>query len=326
MKTIRINYVGFWSSFNKTNNLFYNILSKRYNVEISENPDYLIVSPLGKAYDYLKYNCVRIFYAGEEIVPDFNLFDYAIGFDDISFGDRYYRYPLCFFGEKTFWEKNVLSQEKAKELMSQKVIFCNFIYNEDSIGGYRKKLFNALNKYKRVESYGRYLNNVNGNGISYSQKHKVLKKSKFTIAVEGCNYAGVATEKITQPFEDHSVPIYFGNCNIGKDFNENAFVNCHSCSSVENVVNRIIEIDNNDELYLKMLTAPPLISEDYSRKLFYGLERFLFSIFDQDLKDCKRIVDSNMSRIYKSNLQMTKRIMNSRIAQKGYDIVKGRKS
>ena len=71
MKTIKINYIGFWKSFNKTNNVFYNILKNRYIVEISDKPDYVFVSPLGKSYEFLKYDCIRIFYAGEEIVPDY---------------------------------------------------------------------------------------------------------------------------------------------------------------------------------------------------------------------------------------------------------------
>lgn len=325
-KTVKINYCGFWSSFNKIDNLFYNVLSKRYNVEISDNPDYLFVSPLGKAYEFMDYDCIRIFYAGEEIVPDFNLFDYAIGFDDITFGDRYFRYPLCFFGNNTFWKWDEISKEQARELLKKKDIFCNFIYNEDSIGGYRKELFEGLNKYKRVDSYGRYLNNVNGNGVSYSQKHEILRRSKFTIAVEGCDYTGVATEKITQPFEDHSIPIYFGNKAITKDFNEKAMVNCHALPNIESVVERIIELDQNDDLYLEMLSSHPIIYDNYSKELFSRFERFLFNIFDQELGLCRRTVDSNMSRIYFNNINMSRKRMNSRIAQKILGITKGKKN
>ena len=314
-KTVKVNFIGFWNSFNKEDNLFYNILSKKYIVEISDNPDYLFVSPLGKAYDFMKYDCIRIYYSGEEIVPDFNLFDYAIGFDDIEFGDRYIRYPFCFMKNDSFWSADKLSAEKAEDILSKKDIFCNLIYNEDSVGGYRKELFEALCRYKKVDAYGRYLNNVNGNGISYLEKREILRRSKFTIAVEGCNYLGVTTEKITHPFEEHSIPIFFGNKNINSDFNENAFVNCHSFSSIEDVVNRIIELDNDDDLYLDMLTSSPLVNDDYAKDKYYALEDFLYNIFDQDLNDCKRRVDSIVSRHYNTHIAYSRYIINNKVFQ-----------
>lgn len=296
--TIKIDFCGFWIGFDKENNLFSRILSKHFKIIISDEPDYLFVSPLNETYDYLAYDCIRIFFAGEELVPDFNLYDYAIGFDDIVFGDRYYRYPLCFYRNSNFWEYEMLSMEEAKELLTKKDIFCNFIYNEDSIGGYRKQLFDAINKYKRVESYGRYLNNTNGTGVSYSEKYEILKRSKFTIAIEGCNYPGVATEKITHPLINHSVPIYYGNKNISDDFNERSFINCHKYSNIDSIVERIIELDKNDNKYLDVITTCPLIENMYAKELYYGLEQFLLGIFSQDLEKCKRRVDSLMSRLY----------------------------
>ena len=118
MKTIKIDFIGFWNSFKKTDNPFYNILKTRYNVMISDEPDYLFVSPLGKAFEFMKNNCIRIFFAGEEIVPDFNLFDYAIGFDDIIFGDRYIRIPLCFFKDELKKIELGLNREEAQRALS----------------------------------------------------------------------------------------------------------------------------------------------------------------------------------------------------------------
>ena len=61
---------------------------------LSNNPDYLFYSGFG--YEHLKYNCIRIFFTGECITPDFNECDYAIGFDRLDFGDRYLRFPLFY--------------------------------------------------------------------------------------------------------------------------------------------------------------------------------------------------------------------------------------
>ena len=66
-------------------------------VEESDNPDFLFCS-VGYSAERFNYNCARIFLTGENIVPDFNCVDYAIGFNYFSFGDRYKRIPLyCFY-------------------------------------------------------------------------------------------------------------------------------------------------------------------------------------------------------------------------------------
>ena len=63
---------------------------------------------------------LRVFYAGEAIEPDFNLFDYAIGFDDcLEYGDRFIRLPspLDFF--PNFIKNkgnNILSKDDARRV------------------------------------------------------------------------------------------------------------------------------------------------------------------------------------------------------------------
>ena len=92
MKKIKIKFSGMTGSFDQNNNFITNILKKHYEIEFSDEPDYLIYSV--NSMDYLKYNCVRIYYTPENLTPDFNICDYAIGFDYLDFGDRYIRYPI----------------------------------------------------------------------------------------------------------------------------------------------------------------------------------------------------------------------------------------
>lgn len=93
MRTIKVDFVDFWKGFNKEDNDFINILRSKYRVEISSEPEYLFYSVFG--HEHLKnQNAVRIFYTGECVSPDFNDCDYAIGFDRLSFSDRYARIPI----------------------------------------------------------------------------------------------------------------------------------------------------------------------------------------------------------------------------------------
>ena len=67
MKTLKIDFCGFWGSFKKEKNLFVKILSKHFNVEISDNPDFVICSNRGNPFEYMKYDCVRIMFMGENM-------------------------------------------------------------------------------------------------------------------------------------------------------------------------------------------------------------------------------------------------------------------
>ena len=40
-RTIKINFKYFWKTFKPEDNFFTNLLKKNYNIEISENPDFL---------------------------------------------------------------------------------------------------------------------------------------------------------------------------------------------------------------------------------------------------------------------------------------------
>lgn len=293
MEKKKINFVGFWSNFDKEHNIFTNILREAFEVEVSETPDYVFASPLCAPFEYLKYDCVRILFTGEPLVPDFNVFDYAIGFDYLSFPDeitqtRYYRYPLCFYNyERIKQATSGMSYDTAKTILNQKKYFCNFMYGHQSANGERELLFQLINKYKRVESAGSFLNNMpEGMVIPYSDKKLEFQKlCKFSIACESISYPGFVTEKLMDPFLSASVPIYYGNSLVDKEFNPRAFINLHDYDSFEAGVERVIQIDQDDSLYLQMLMEPKIITSDYIDNLFIGLRSFLLSIFSQN-PDC----------------------------------------
>lgn len=293
MKTVKINFVGFWGSFKKEDNLFTRILSKNFNVEISENPDFVICSNRGEAFEYMKYDCVRIIFMGENMSPDFTVFDYCIGFDYIDFGDRYFRLPFAFYFDNAKpWIPEILTYEKAKEILANKKYFCNFVYGHQSSHGMREKLFEELNKYKRVESPGSFLNNVNGNKkrCSWAEKNEYLIASKFTIAGDSIAYPGFVTEKIVQPFKQHSIPIYYGNPKIDDYFNKNAFVWCKSEADLGKTLEEVKYLDTHDDAYIEMLMQSPLNNNEYIVELYNKLECFLNNIFLQEPDEAMRRV------------------------------------
>lgn len=66
-KKIKIWFDGMDGNFRPEDNFILNVLKKRYIVELNENPDVVFISV--KTKNPYKYNCVRIFYTAENLVP-----------------------------------------------------------------------------------------------------------------------------------------------------------------------------------------------------------------------------------------------------------------
>lgn len=304
-KKIKIDFVDFWSDLNKTDNYFYNVLKKYYDVEISDQPDYVFCSCFGNRH-FKYHDCVKILYLGENIVPDFNLYDYAFGFHYIDFEDRYLRLPLYVLYEKSI-EPALKKHEFSKEYYLNKKGFCNFVVSNPNAAGERDRMLEELDRYKTVDCGGRYRNNVGG---PVKDKLEFARKYRFTIAFENSTMSGYTTEKIFEAFAADTIPIYWGSPRIAEEFNPDAFVNCHEFNDFEKVVERVKEINENEDLYLKMIMSP-IVRED-SQAAGYLKEdyadNFLRSIFDQDKERAIRRNMVYLGRDYQKKLKDDKQI------------------
>ena len=249
MRKIKVAFSDFWDIFDPNDNFITDALKKNFEVEISEDPDYVFCSIFGRK--YLKYDCARIFYTGENIDPDFNLVDYAMGFPEIEYYDRYLRLPhyvlyprACDLAKK----KPSMSDE---EYLGRK--FCNYVISNAVSSPERGIMIEKLSQYKELASGGRYHNNVGG---PVADKIDFSRGYKFSIAFENSGARGYTTEKIMESFASETVPIYWGNPDIAKEFNPDSFINCHDFASFDEAVEYVKKVDGDDELYLKMVKAP----------------------------------------------------------------------
>lgn len=275
-KHIRIKFVDFWDDFIPENNLFYQILAERYDVELSDEPEYLFYSVFGE--EYLRYDCIKIFYTGENQCPDFNLCDYALGFEHLTLGDRYFRLPICYLNR--YQKDFLLMQEKHLKPIPEKTGFCSFVYSNDRASEVREKFFNQLSDYKTISSGGRYKNNIGGpvaDKLIFEQGHK------FSFSFENSSYPGYCTEKLIQSFAAQTIPIYWGDPTVSETFNEEAFINCNKYNSWSEVVEEIKRIDNDPERYARMLATPALKEpeRDGIEAKLEHLAAFLYHIIEQ---------------------------------------------
>jgi hypothetical protein len=255
MREIRINFTDFWPDFIKTNNYFYNLLIQNYKVIIDEiNPDLLIYSCYSE--EYLKYKCIRIFFTGENVRPDFTACDFAFSFD-YKTRKNHFRLPLYSLYidhhkmlEQLTYEKTRLEAQKKWESKSK---FCCMVVSNAKCQK-RLDFFENLSKFKKVDSGGKIFNNVGG---PVEDKYDFIKDYKFVLSFENSSYIGYTTEKILEPIYKDCIPVYWGNPLISNDFNNKRFIDYNDYDTEEKLINRLIEIDGNDELAIDMILQPP---------------------------------------------------------------------
>lgn len=283
MKNIKIKFIGFWNNFNIYDNCIYNSLKKYYNVIISNNPDYIFFSIFSFPYEVCNYDCIRILVSQENYSPDFSITDYAISFDRMSYEDRFLRLPV-FIMNNELYDSNIKHENINQDFINNKEFFCNYIYGNRKAHKERVEIFELLNSYKKVYSTGTFLNNTNPKfyTTNYDNKIAFQKRCKFSITFESTCQSGFITEKIMHGFAAKTIPIYYGDENIGEIFNTKAFINCHEYSNFNEVLEKVKEVDCDDSLYMKILSEPVFNDMSYISNKLYQLDQFLINIIDQE--------------------------------------------
>ena len=255
-KKIRLAFEGFnsWTPFPapRPEIFFPDILADEFDVTVTnEDPDYLIDTGRDP---HAPYHCTKIYFPNEVRRPDFQNYQWCITHDFCD-DPRHYRMPTYVM----FADVNLLKQPKppSEPLWDRK--FCATMWSAGPIRSPREDFFHALNaRYKRVDSAGRRLNNVGIDipGVCGKPKIDFIKNYKFMIAFENESSPGYTSEKIFEAMLANCVPIYWGNPLIGLDFNPKSFINCNDYSNLDAMVDRVVEVDQNKEEYLKILSEP----------------------------------------------------------------------
>lgn len=297
---IKILFTDQAPDFDPEDNIYIRLLRQRYDVEFSEDPDFVFYCVFGTK--FLSYpQSIKIFLANEPVFPNFNDCDYAIGAMSMSLDGRYFRQPpLMGFGENCVYTK--LQEDRAwfpDAAFDRK--FCNFIYSNASNGmgaKLRIDFCRRLSQYRAVDCPGRVLKNMDDailpryrTGAECSKgkmdrnwapgKIGFLKKYKFTIAFENTQLPGFTTEKLFHPLLAGSIPIYWGNPMVTEYFSPKAFINCNDYGDdFDAVIRRVIELDHDKDQYMEMLRQP-LLAEPFPGDGEDALADFLFGIVER---------------------------------------------
>ncbi|MCR4586644.1 MAG: hypothetical protein K5686_13085 [Lachnospiraceae bacterium] len=300
MKKIKIDFVDFWKDLDKEDNYFINRLRRYYDVEVSEDAPVIFASCFGdRAYDM--EDKVKICFTGENYIPDLNIYDYVMGFSHMSFGDRYLRLPLyALYTERIKEAMDKHTKPDAYYLSKKK--FCNRVVSNPDSHPMRESLYEKLSRYKKVDSGGRYKNNVGG---AVADKMAFERDYRFTLAFENTSTPGYVTEKILEAFAGDTVPIYWGDPLIADEFNPDAFINCMEYDSEEDIIKRIKEVEEDEQQYLKLMKAPMFREESAAARILKEdyADAFLRNIFDREPADAFRCSRMYYGREYRKKMK-----------------------
>ncbi len=298
-------------------NALYFILSQHYTITLHRNPkkhaDIVFGSPIGAARKILSYqNTKRVFYTGENEVPNFNLFDYAIGFDELDFNNRYLRMPLYY--ANLHYEAELVNdttspyklkpnslyalkkpshhfKEKHPNLCAVvndesdplKRGFASFVASNPN-APVRNAFYEALNSINPVTGGGSVKNTL---GYNIKNKSEFLSQYKFNLCFENTQGYGYVTEKIIDAYFSHTIPIYWGSPSVAKDFNPKSFVNVHDFKDFDEAIDYVRYLHTHKNAYLDMLYENPLNEIDgkayfYQNLSFKKILDFFKTILEND--------------------------------------------
>lgn len=162
--------------------------------------------------------------------------------------------------------------------------FCCFIVSNPNCT-VRNRMFHALSKWKRVDSWGRAFNNMGPLEGDWTGDRilEIIAQYKFIICFENKWAGNYVTEKIVNPFLVGCVPVYWGSEHALDIFNERAMIYLGkrepSEADIQRCCEEIVRLDRDDAAYLKMRAETPLRDNRLPREYSLGQLKKRIALF-----------------------------------------------
>jgi len=269
---LKVDFVDF-GFIDKANNFFVDLLQRHFTVAISDRPDLLFYSDTAGSHLHRLYSCKKVFWTGESTLPDFNVCDFAMTPRKID-DPRHCRLPFYVVGTECNAIDLIKAPDDAEQVLRQTRHGCGVVIsNTGKKASYRNQFFHKLSNRIEVHSGGRGFNNIGGpipsGGVA---KHDFLRRFRFNMCFENLSFPGYATEKLVEAMWARCIPIYWGDPEIDVQFNPQSFINVSDFATEEAAMDRICEIENDDQSYLAMLKEP--FFPDNQPNEFFDLDRY----------------------------------------------------
>jgi hypothetical protein len=249
---MNISFADFWPGFIPDQNLFVDLF-RSINAQIkvvppSDSTELLVYSCFGNLHQQFdRSRVVKVFYTGENMRPDFSDCEFSLTFDFDDYNGKNIRLPLWMFHIDWFNRVSyscpqfmIPPSELRKNRFSvlPKTKFCSIVFSNPKPN--RVEILKKLSKYKKVDIFGSPFLNL---AVGEKYKYGIISQYKFNICFENTLSPGYYTEKLIHAKLAGCVPLYWSDSNCSLDFNPKAFLNLSDFPSIDEFVEKIIELD-----------------------------------------------------------------------------------
>ena len=264
---LHLDALDFWhpnSRKEKENNGLVELLRKKSTVCINEHqPDVALCSCFGNLCDSLPPEVLRVQYLGENHRPDTSRYHCSISFDRNE-DNNHMRLPLYVLYREWFEQMLALNTPENKaHLLHETREFCGAMVSNPHCEN-RNAFMQMLMDRDLLASGGGWMNNISKT-IPEEESITFRSKYRFFLAFENASHPGYVTEKILGAMAAGCIPVYWGAPDVGMDFNEASFINCHHYDSFEEVIQKMVDIHNSTSDMETMLSQPWMLTEHLAR-------------------------------------------------------------
>lgn len=252
-------YHHYWTGFetqDNTHKIYESLFEDIPSISDKEIHIYSLFNFQNDPWQPKQNNELRVSYSGESYNNDPELYDVNLIMQEDDITKGIVTMPLF---SLTSYESNYWPLYMKPREYKTKSKFCAFVVSNGNCH-FRNAFFNILSTYKHVDSCGRALNNC-GFTAPNDGYFDFLSNYKFMICFENASKPAYLTEKLQNAWLGRTIPIYWGAAKSLEWLNPKAFLYLEDTSqaSIERILERIIELDNDDEKYFEMFKQPLLL-------------------------------------------------------------------
>lgn len=265
---VKIEFKDFWKEFNpKKDKIFGELLQEYFDIKyVDKNPDIVIFSVFGDSHKkFNNKNKIKVFYSGENFnAHRYKALDKELGWEKVK---KYSDYCITSFKNYS-WNNHFRLPDYIRKYgfdIKDKIEKINsdidkkegIVYMQSNCKKFRNDFVKNLMKKKHVDCVGRCLKNKK---VNVKNKLNFISSYKMNVSFE--NSRGYTTEKLIDSFMADVIPIYYGEPDIGHDYNEKALINYHQFKTENDFIDYIIETIDDDDKVHNMIEQPKIINKD----------------------------------------------------------------
>ena len=207
---------------------------------------------------------VKVFYTGENERPPEGRWDAYLSFDMHSFDGRNAYLPLWWITSSDLLIPTIspylgkpitidqMLNPRISDLTNRKKFCVAFI---GKAYPFRMHAISAISKVGKVDVYGGIARETRRTRAE--EKYEIAQDYKFVFAFENDLYPGYVTEKVPEAWATGAVPLYWGS-DPAKLLNQESFINLANFPTLEDFVEKIREVNENDQLWHNIASQPLL--------------------------------------------------------------------